>query len=434
MLPNEAVLTEDLALSDDELLDKFQCAAFGYFLQNTNTENGLVADRSRGGSPSSIAVTGFALSSYPVGCERGWICREQALKRTLTTLRFLWSLPQGSQSGASGYLGFFFHFLDMETGERALDSELSVIDTALLMAGVLSCGSYWTGETAAEQEIRSLSDALYRRVNWASAKASGATILNGWEPLGGYNEALIMGILSLGSPEYSISPDVYSQWTTSFQLKKLFGYEMVYAGPLFIHQFSHAWLDLEGIQDDFMRRHNSDYFANTHKATHVHREYSLQNPHGFAGYDGDLWGLSACDGPGELKLTVGDREQNFLGYAARGAPFGPDDGTIAPWSCLASLPFAPEISIRALRHLIAKYPDVIKDSMIVSAVNPSLANTLEFGAQGWVSEGHFGLDQGIVVLMIENHRSQLIWHLMRSCSYIRNGLQKAGFSGGWLSD
>jgi hypothetical protein len=179
-----------------------------------------------------------------------------------------------------------------------------------------------------------------------------------------------------------------------------------------------------------MRENVSDYFENSRHAVHVQREYARRNPYGFEGYDEDCWGITANDGPGLKTLKIDGKERCFLGYAARGVPYGPDDGTISPCAALSSLPFAPEIALSALRHFCARYPEIIRDSRLPSGFNPTWPGG---GPSGWVSEGCFGLDQGILILMIENYRSQLIWELMRRCPYIGSGLRRAGFTGGWLS-
>ncbi|MBZ9676468.1 glucoamylase family protein [Mesorhizobium sp. ES1-1] len=433
--------TEPAALSDDDLLDRYQRAAFDYFRENVNPENGLVADTSRPNSPASIAVVGFALSCYPIGVERGWITRDDAAELTLATLRFFWTSRQGNGEDVTGHKGFYYHFLDMHTGLRAWRCELSMVDTALLMAGVLVAGTYFSGDKEEEREIRELAEALYRRVDWRWAQGSTSTLRQGWKPKSGflhygwegYNEATILYVLSMASPDRPSSDDSYSGWTATYQWENIYGYDVLYGGPLFMHQFSHAWIDFAGIRDAFMREKDSDYFENSRRATYLHRDYARRNPYDFSGYNENLWGLSAGDGPGGFRASIERRPYRFSGYAARGAPFGPDDGTIAPWSYLASLPFAPEICIAGLRHLGDRYAGVIDNFRLPSGFNPTLANRRKFGRHGWVSEGHYGLDQGIAVMMIENHRSRLIWRLMRSNPHIRRGLQKAGFTGGWLS-
>src|ERR1700693_2383344 len=431
------IMAELSAQSDEELLDRFQRAAFGYFLEQFNPANGLVADRSRAGAPASIAVVGFALSSYPVGVERGWIARAAAAQRALATLRFFWNGPQGEQPDAIGYKGFFYHFLDMQSGRRVWQSELSLIDTALLLTGTLTASAYFTGNNQNETEIREIADALYRRVDWRWAQNGRATLSQGWKPecgflhygWEGYSEASILYVLAIASPPHPIPANSYSAWTTTYQWENLYGYDFLYAGPLFIHQFSHAWIDFRRIQDGFMREKSSDYFENSRQAIHIQREYALRNPHDFRGYGENFWGLSAGDGPTPGRLRIGGIERRFFGYTARGVPYGADDGTIAPPAALASIVFAPEMALAAIRHFCDHYPEIVNEYRLPSWVNSTLFRN---GSKCWISDGYFGLDQGIVVLMIENHRSQLIWKLMRQCPYIGNGLRNADFRGGWL--
>ena len=422
---------------DDALLGRLQRAAFDYFVQNANERTGLVADTTREGAPSSIAVMGFALSAYPVGVEHGWIDRADAAARTLVALRFFMDSDQSGEPGATGHRGFYFHFLDMCSGARVWRSELSLIDTALLMAGVLTAGAYFTAATPAETEVRRLADALYQRVDWRWAQRDGSAVMHGWKPecgflhygWEGYSEAILLYVLGLGSPTHPLTEQSFLDWTMTYQWENLYGIDFLYAGPLFIHQFSHAWIDFRGIRDRFMREKDCDYFENSRRATYVQREYATRNPHSFTGYDADCWGLSAGDGPsGEPRLVAG-RRQAFYGYAARGVPYGPDDGTVAGASTLASLVFAPEIVLPALRRLTARGPGDSDASIRASGFN---ATVTEAGPTGWTSEGLFGLDQGMIVLIIENYRSGLLWSLGRGNPFVRAGLRRAGFRGGWL--
>ncbi len=424
------------SLSDEALLDRIQRAAFGYFLRTFNPSNGLIADTTRAGSPSSIAAVGFALSSYPVAVERGWMTREDAAQRAVTTMRFFWTSAQNDSANSTGYQGFYYHFLDMRSGERVWQSELSLIDTALLLAGVLMAGAYFSGSTQSEIEIRELADSLYLRVDWKWAQINETTLSQGWKPecgflhygWEGYNEAAILYVLGLASPTHPLPPSSYSSWTSTYQWEDLYGQEFLYAGPLFIHQFSHAWIDFRGIQDQFMREKGIDYFENSRRASYVQREYALRNPHEFEGYERNCWGLSAGAGPGDRVLRVNKRARRFFGYSARGVPYGPDDGTIAPSATLASIPFAPAIAMPAIRHLFDRYPGMAPEYMLPSGLNP----TFDGDGGCWTTTDYFGLDQGIIVMMIENYRSQLIWNLMRQCPYIKMGLHRAGFTGGWL--
>jgi hypothetical protein len=420
------------------MLDRFQRAAFGYFLEQFNPENGLVADTSRAGAPASIAVVGFALSCYPVGVERGWLPRADAATRALVTLRFFSDSRQSEKPDATGYKGFYYHFLDMKTGKRVWQSELSLIDTTLLLAGVLVASVYFSEDTPNENEIRERADAIYRRIDWQWARGGGATARQGWKTESGflhygwegYSEATVLYVLALASPSYPLPEDSFEAWTATYQWENIYDCDFLYAGPLFIHHFSQAWVDFDGIQDRFMREKDSDYFENSRRAVHVQREYARRNPFGFKGYGKNCWGFTANEGPGFKTLKIDGRERRFFGYVARGVPYGPDDGTIDPCTALASLPFAPELALSALRHFCAYYPEMIQNSRLPSGFNPTLPGD---GPSGWVSEGYFGLDQGILVLMIENYRSRLIWKLMRRCPYIGSGLRRAGFTGGWLS-
>lgn len=422
---------------NDELLQDIQRLSFEYFLNEANPANGLVADRNTPTSPASIAAVGLALSSYPVGVERGFMTRDAAIERTLATLRFFWNAPHGPEPDATGYKGFYYHFLDMKTGRRVWNCELSTIDTALLLAGVLAAGAYFDQDDELELEIRKLADALYRRADWRWAQNGGATVTHGWRPgkgflryrWEGFDEALILYVLGLGSPTHSLPPESYAAWLSTYKWKTIYGREMVYAGPLFIHQFSHIWIDFRDIRDAFMRDHDSDYFENSRQATYLQRDYAIRNPRGFAGYGENCWGVTASDGPGPIARRADGRR--FFGYLARGAPFGPDDGTLSPWAAIASLPFAPEIVLPALRHF---HEMDLRDGNpygFTASFNPTIAAD-DGRACGWVSPDHVGINQGPIALMIENYRSDFLWRLMRRVPAITTGLRRAGFSSGWL--
>ena len=273
-------MPDTITQSDEQLLDRLQRAAFGYFLEHADPVTGLVADTSRPGSPSSIAVVGFALSCYPIGVERGWIARPDAARRTLKVLRFFLNSQQNAGADATGYKGFYYHFLDLQTGRRVWSCELSLIDTTLLLAGILTVGAYFTA--ADEAEIRELAEEFYRRIDWQWAQNGGNTVAQGWKPecgflnagWEGYSEATIVYVLGLASPTFALSPGSFGGWTSTYQWENIFGYDFLYAGPLFIHLFSHAWIDFRGIQDEFMREKGSDYFENSRRAVAIQREYA----------------------------------------------------------------------------------------------------------------------------------------------------------------
>ena len=421
-------------------LETLQRETFGYFLHETNPANGLVIDKTAANWPASIAATGLALACYPVGVERGFMTRAAAVERTLATLRFFRNSPQGPEPDATGYKGFYYHFLDMQTGRRAWGCELSTVDSAFLLAGALTAGFYFDASAADESEIRDLGDALYRRADWQWAQDGGATVTHGWRPesgfLGyrweGYDEALLLYILGLGSPTYPLSEGSYAAWASTYKWEHCYGQDYLYAGPLFTHQLSHVWIDFRGIRDAFMRDKGIDYFENSRRATYVQQQYAIDNPLGFKDYGPHCWGITASEGPGPDTIKVNGIERQFFDYVGRGVPYGPDDGTIAPWAVAASLPFAPEIVLPTLDYCIhdVKLTESNRYGFKAS-FNPTYPATSS-NPHGWVSPWHFGLNEGPTILMIENYRTGLLWRLMRNCPYIIGGLRRAGFAGGWL--
>lgn len=421
-------------------LEKLQQDAVGYFLRAANPGNGLIADSSREGAPCSIAATGLGLAAYIVGAERGFLPRREAAQRTLTALRFFRDSPQGEAPDATGHRGFYYHFLDMKTGRRTWQCELSMIDTAILIAGALTSGMYFSAAADDEREIRELAGFLYQRIDWPWATADGPELSMGWKPGAGflsygwegYSEAMLLYVLSLGSPTHPLPAESYGAWTGTYQWENLYDIDFLFAAPLFVHQLSHIWIDFRGIRDAFMRAKRSDYFENSRRATAVQQQYALRNPMWFKGYSENCWGITAGPGPGFLKqLGEGSIERQFYGYVARGVPFGPDDGTLAPWAVVSSLPFAPEIVLPALRHFLDAYPEVLSKEGLLTSFNPTF-DTGDGTRRGWRSPEHCGLDQAPVVLMIENYRTGLIWRLMRECPAIVTGLRRAGFREGWL--
>jgi hypothetical protein len=440
------------ASGDQRFLDEVEQRTFRFFWDSTNPKNGLVPDRWPSKSFSSIAAVGFGLAAYPVGVERGYVTREQARARTLTTLRFFWSAPQGTApAGMTGYRGFFYHFLDMDKGQRFEPAvELSTIDTALLIAGVLAAGEYFDGASPDEQEIRRLADALYRRVEWDWFLRSSPLITMGWHPEKGYgdyrytgfDEAMLLYVLALGSPTHPIGAEAWPAFTKTYAWGDFYGQEHVNFAPLFGHQYSHIWIDFRGIQDEYMRGKGIDYFENSRRATLAQRAYAVENPMRWKGYDGQVWGLSACSGPTDAVHTIDGVERTFHTYAARGAAKGDvrDDGTIAPTAAGGSIPFAPRETIAALQAMRARYGDhVFRSHGFVDAFNPTLDRQvpLKQGSivpgVGWFEDDYLGIDQGPILLMAENHRSALLWRLMKKNPHVVRGLCRAGFTGGWIA-
>lgn len=420
------------------LLIRAQRDAFRYFEEQQTGRLGLYPDTSRDGSPLSIAAIGFGLSSMPVGVERGYVPRHRAIEVTLRALRFFAESEQSDQPNATGYKGFYYHFLHPDSGRREWNCELSVIDTALLMGGILTGASYWDGPDSDEAEIRTLARGLYERVDWRWAQGGGAALSHGWRPdsgflhydWDGYSEALLLYALALGSPTHPLERSHYHAWAITYQWERLLGETALYAGPLFIHQFSHAWIDFRGIRDDFMRQKSCDYFENSRRAVYQQREYAMRNPRNFVGYGANGWGLTAGEGPGFFSKKIGDHERVFHGYTARGIPYGPDDGTLAPAGIMGALPFAPEVVLPTIEELTTLYPCLWGKFGLKGTFNPTLADATT--GLPWVADPYYGLDAGLVVLMIENFRSGLVWDLTKRTAPIVNGLRAAGFSGSWL--
>ncbi len=421
----------------DALLSDLHRHAFGYFLRETNRASGLVVDSTGPESPASIAAVGFGLSALPVAVERGWMGREEAVTWVLAAVRFFQEAPQDGARDGIGHRGFFYHFLDAGTGRRAWGSELSTIDTTFLLAGLLCAAEYFDAEEDGEREVRDGARAIYERVEWDWALGGGEMVTHGWTPergflryrWEGYTEALLLYALAAGSPTHPVPPGAFRASTRLYRWKRLYGHDFLYAGPLFVHQFSHLWIDFRGIPDDFMRERGIDYFENSRRATLVQREYAARNPRGLAGYGPDAWGITASDGPGPTVRTVGGRRRRFWGYRARGAPFGPDDGTLAPWAAIASLPFAPDAVLARLRAL--PRTEGAGRVRYQRSYNPTFPDG--DALLGWVSGHEYALNQGPIVLAIENYRTGLLWRLMRRCRPLADGLRRNGFAGGWLA-
>ena len=441
--PSPSPLSPDIQSSDEEMLNNLQRETFAYFIKEVNPHTGLIADKTRPGWPSSIAAVGMGLSCYITGVVRGFLTREEAVKRTLTVLRFFFNSRQGKEPDATGYKGFYYHFLDMQTGKRVWKCELSTADTAILMAGILSVRHYFEGENKHETEIRRIADALYERVDWQWALNGKDFISHGWKPergflrpswKKGYSEAHIIYILALGSPSFPIDARSYKNWISTFEWKKLYDIDCIYAGPLFIHQMSQIWLDFRNIFDDLNKRVGIDYFENSRRATLVQQKYAIENPLGFARYGENSWGFTASDGPGPSVRKVDGIKRRFYDYKARGAPFGPDDGTISPWAVVSSLPFLPDVVLSTIRHATLQRDFEKHHAYGFDASFNATYPDKNTPSWGWISPWQFGLNQGPVVLMIENYHTELIWNIMKKSAYIIKGLKKAGFTGGWLDE
>ena len=417
---------------------------FDYFWKTTDTVLYQVLDRYPMKTFSSIAATGFGLSAYITGIENQYITREQGADRVSKTLEVLYHLPQGPEkAGISGYQGFFYHFLTLDKAHRFKEVELSSIDTGLLMAGILSCMTYFDADNPTEQKIRDLSDALFRRVNWPWMMKKNGFMSMGWHPetgfieseWAGYNEAMILLVMAMGSPTYPLGEEAWEKWCSTYIYDTFQGIQHVQFDPLFGHQYSHVWIDFRGIRDRYMAGKQDDYFENSKKATLANRAYCIENPMGWKGYGENCWGLTACDGPAHVKMKFDGLERQFYDYKARGACSIQivDDGTIAPTAAGGSFPFTPEESEACLKYMWDSFfADLVGEFGFKDAFNLSFQN--EKFPNGWFDIDYLGIDQGPILLQIENHETGLIWNIMKRNPYIIRGLQKAGFQGGWLDE
>jgi len=433
-------------------LDTLERRTFDWFWETSNASNGLTPDRTPNTPFASIAAVGFALTAYPIGVERGYVTRAQAAARTLATLRFFWQSPQnGDSTNTTGRWGFYYHFLDMNTGFRYRTVELSTIDTALLLAGILFAQQYYDQSTAAEVEIRALADSLYRRVEWSRFHLQHPLITMAWHPergfgqarYEGYDEAMLLYVLALGSPTHPSDPGAWAAFTSTYTWADYYGQPHVTFAPMFGHQYSHLWIDFRGIHDAYMREKGIDYFENSRRATIAQRAYATENPGRWRDYSADVWGLTASDGPRDTTLTYQGESRRFHSYWARGATQGDvrDDGTISSTAAGGSIPFAPDITVATLVHTRERYgADLFTRYGFVDAFNPSLQdpamrtrNGRVIAGKGWFDDNHLGIDQGPIIGMIANFRSGFVWETMKSSPYIVRGLCRAGFTGGWLT-
>ncbi|MGZ4808965.1 MAG: glucoamylase family protein [Thermoanaerobaculia bacterium] len=434
------------------VLDEVEHRTFQWFWDTADPATRLVPDRWPTVTFSSIAAVGFGLTAYGIGAERGYVTREQAADRALKTLQFFLNAPTGPEAtGRTGYKGFYYHFLYMNSGARYKDVELSTVDTSLLLAGVLFCQSYFDRDNETERAIRAAADELYGRADWTFFLARPPAITMGWTPehgqhtydWRGYNEAMIVVLLALGSPTHPVDASAWAEYQKTYQWGTFYGQPHLMFPPLFGHQYSHVWIDFRGIQDDYMRSHGIDYFENSKRATIAQRSYAIANPGGYRDYGPTIWGLSACDGPMDATITIDGTPRLFHGYAARGADASEvrDDGTIAPTAAISSMPFTPDISFDALNGMRDRYGDHLYGKYgFLDAFNPTLRTTEKVQAGtvdpqlGWFDVDYLGIDQGPILAMIENSRSELVWKTMRKNPHVIRGLQRAGFTGGWLSN
>ena len=410
------------AFADDAgFLEYLQQTTFDFFCYEAHPTNGLVRDRSQPNSFVSIAAVGFGLTGIGIAIDHGWISREQGRQRVLTTLRTFCIGPQGTNvSGMIGYKGWYYHMLGLNTGTRSGTSELSSIDSALLFSGVLYVKQYFDADQPDEAVIRSLADTIFNRVDWRWMANGGNSLTMGWQPETGflssrwigYNEAMVLYLMGLGAATNPLPAVQWNSWTSGYSWRTNYGQVYVEFPPLFGHQYSHCWVDFRHIADAYMQGRGISYFENSRRATLAQRAYGIANPGGFAGYGSNVWGFTACDGPGY---------GSFAGYSARGAPPAEnDDGTVAPTAVGGSLPFAPEVCLPTLRYFYNQFRTNVWTGYGFRDAFNLTAN--------WWDVDVLGIDEGAMLLMIENYRSQSVWRRFMLCPEIQRGLNRAGFT------
>lgn len=401
---------------DDAFLDYLARTGFDFLWNEANPDNGLIRDRSTPNSPCSIAAVGFGLSGIAIAVERGWIGRAEGRARVLATLRTFRDGPQSPAAiGAIGYQGWFYHFLEMDTATRYRNSELSSIDSALLFAGMLDVREFFDADHPEEAELRAAADTIFNRVNWHWMTHGGDTLTMGWHPESGfisarwigYNEAMILYLLGFGAATNPLPAAQWNRWVSGYAWRTNYGQAYVEFPPLFGHQYSHLWVDFRHRGDAYMSQRASSYFENSRRATLAQRAYCVANPGGFAGYGPNQWGITASDGP--------------TGYRARGAPPPEnDDGTLAPTAVGGSLPFAPEVCVPTLRNLYDRHLTNLWTGY-------GFRDAFNLSSNWWASDV-LGIDQGAILLMVENYRTQSIWRRFMRGAEIQRGLAAAGFT------
>ncbi len=393
--------TSALSPEDDQFLDDLERSSFLFFWEQANPQTGLIKDRCNvhindKGVVASIASTGFGLTAICIAEKRGYISHQDARLRVISTLVFLWrKLPT--------HRGFFYHFADINTGERIWDSEVSSVDTALLLCGILTCRQHFQ-----DRDIVDLARAIFDRVDWTWLSEDTTLLPHGWTPETGflpykwdyYSELMMIYLLGMGSSSHPLRPEAWLAWKrTTFEYDGL-RYIGSFA-PLFVHQYSQAWFDFRHKRDKY-----ADYFQNSATATEVHRRFCIELATSFPDYGEDLWGITASD--------------SDKGYVIWGGPpaMGPIDGTVVPAAPGGSLPFLPEATMRVLKNIRTHYPQAWSRYGFVDAFNP---------LKKWYDTDIVGIDTGITMLMAENLRTSFVWETFMKNPEAQRGMTTAGF-------
>lgn len=410
-------------LTTNALLNYVQETCFDYFWYWANPANGLVPDRSETSSAASIAAVGFGLTAIGIAIDHSWITRTAGVARVLTTLNTFANGPQGTNTaGVIGYNGWFYHYLDMNTALRSGGSELSSIDTCLLLGGVLYCRQYFNQTNSNEAQIRSLADQIFNAVNWTWMARGTDAVSMAWYPGGtgfsannwiGYNEGMIIYILGLGAPTNYLPASAWNEWTSGYSWQTVSGQSFVYYPPMFVYEYSHCWIDFRHVADAYMNNRSSSYFENSRRMALAQVAYCSQTPAPYPGYNTNDWGLTASDDPGNGNPTY------VVHGLPGGVPPGTDNGTIAPTAAGGAMPFAPEYAVPAILHFYNQFRQHIWTAF-------SFRDAFNLG-QGWYDTDELGIDQGPIIIMIENYLTQKPWNLFMQNPVVQSGLQRAGF-------
>ncbi|HTB82267.1 MAG TPA: glucoamylase family protein, partial [Candidatus Sulfotelmatobacter sp.] len=406
-------------MSDDAFLGYVEQQTFNYFWNEVNTTNGLIRLRSDQANTAAVGAVGFGLSAICIGIDHGWITRDQGRARVLAALNTLYNGPQGSgASGYTGYHGWFYHQLNLNTGFRNGTIELSTSDTAILLSGVIDAGIYFNDPTNQDEvTIRNVSSNIFNRIDFQfMLKTNDSTVYLQWTPESGftnvngykgYNEVAYLYIYGLGAPTNPLPAASWAAWVSGFNWKTYYGYSYAYKAQLFGYQYSHCWIDFNGIPDAYMQGMGSDYFQNSRRATLAQQAYAIDNPAGYPNYGTNEWGYTSCSGPD--------------GYDTVGAPGGTDNGTIAPTAAAGSMPFAPEACLPAIRHLYDTYTNQLWTT-------EGFRDSFNIASNNFFNSATLAIDEGPIILMIENYRTGSVWNRMMTSPIIQRGLQRAGFT------
>lgn len=403
-------------ITDDEFLDMVERKAFDFFNHHQSLKTGLFADTT-GGGDASIASTGFGIAALCIGAERGWISKDEAQKRVSLALDSFIPKAEGAETMAEGRYGFFYHFLDINNGRRAGKSEISTVDTAILVCGAITAGEYFGGE------IKEKADKLYRNVEWGKFLGKSDSPFKdlfsmGWSPERGFlesywdyytDELVLINLLAIGSPTLPVAPDVFYAWSRHEGTYGKDGKPFIYSwhGALFSYQYANAWFDFQNMVD----KKGVNWFENSTNATLANRQFCIDNSQNYKGYGPNSWGITSMDRPGGYTM--------HFGVPPTGSGEPQYDGTISPTGPAGSIVFTPYLSLSALKYMYINYPKLWGQYGLRDSFNLD---------KNWYSSTYYGIGEAMILLPIENFRTGFIWKYFMKNVYVQDALKKAGFT------